>query len=252
MKWIGMIADHEAGAETELRHILDKLHAPIEIGMICTDGETALANIMMYKPDIIFLNSELPKISGIEIASALEQVETYRPLIIFTSATKEYAVEAFDVFAVDYVLKPLDEKKIQRALNRCQWMIQAKEAMDDIPMHEVSFNPTRRLAVDKGDTMEVIDCLNIQYIYGEHRYIHMMMKNGDQHEVSMSLRSIMKQLPRDTFFRCHRNYIVNAAERQQIKLWFKRGYLLVLKGTNATEIPVGRVYINTLKEYIKM
>lgn len=252
MKWIGMIADHEAGAGNTLKHILDKLRAPVEIGMICTDGETALANIMMYKPDIIFLDSELPKISGIEIAHALGQVETYRPLLIFTSATKQYAADAFDVFAVDYVLKPLDEEKIQRALKRCQWMIQAKEAIDDVPIHGVSIPSIRRLAVDKGDTMEVIDCLNIQYIYGQHRCVHISMKNGDQHEVCMSLRNIMKQLPYDTFFRCHRNYIVNAAEIQQIKLWFKRGYLLVLKGSNTVEIPVGRAYINTLKEYIKM
>ena len=247
-----MIADHEVGAGNTLKHILDKLRAPIEIEMICTDGETALANIMMYKPDIIFLNSELPKISGIEIANALGQVKTYRPLIVFTSKTKQYAAEAFAVFAVDYILKPLDEKKIQHAIKRCQWMIQAKEGMDNISMHEIFSPPIRRLAVDKGDTMEVIDCLNIQYIYGQNRYVHISMKNGDQHEVCMSLRNIMKQLPHDTFFRCHRNYIVNVVEIQQIKLWFKRGYLLVLKGSNSIEIPVGRAYINTLKEYINM
>ena len=252
VKWIGMIADQEADAGASLTRILDTLHAPIEIGAVCTDGETALAQIMMHKPSIIFLESELPNISGIEIAHALRKVAAYQPLLVFTASTKQYAAEAFAVSAVDYVVKPLDEKNIQRAVTRCQWMMQARDVMGDMPMYESSMPSIRRLAVDKGDTMEVTDCLNIRYIYGQSRYVHISMKNGDQHEVCMSLRSMMKQLPADTFFRCHRNYIVNAAEIQQIKLWFKRGYLLVLKGKNTIEIPVGRAYINTLKEYIKM
>lgn len=250
MKWTGMIAVHKANEGVNLKHILAKLQVPITITSVCTDGETALAAIMMHKPDIIFLDSELPAISGIEVAHVLRQAETYQPLLVFTASTKQYAAEAFAVSAVDYVLKPFDEDNIQRALRRCQWMMQAKEVMEEVPMHESTVPSLRRLAVDKGDTMEVIDCLNIQYIYGQHRCVHISMKNGDQHEVYMSLRNMMKQLPKDTFFRCHRNYIVNVEEIHQIKLWFKRGYLLVLKGKNATEIPVGRAYINALREYI--
>ncbi len=251
MKYTIIIVEDEIAVGLELQRMLEKLDEQLDIQAVCTNGETALAQIMTHRPDIIFLDIELPYINGLEIARTLTQTEGYKPVIVFLTAYDQFAAEAFDVDAVDYILKPVDENKVRRVLKRCYWMLRAEVMMGTVSSGETETS-MRRLAVDKGDTMEVIDCLNIRFIYSKSHYAYISMKNGDRHEVRMSLRDIAQQLPHDKFFRCHRNYIVNVEEIKQIKMWFKRGYLLVLKGDEEMEIPVGRAYIETLKEYIKM
>ncbi len=251
MKYTIIIVEDEIAVGLELQRMLEELDEQLDIQAVCTNGETALAQIMTHRPDIIFLDIELPYINGLEIARTLIQTEGYKPVIVFLTAYDQFAAEAFDVEAVDYILKPVDKSKVQRVLKRCYWMLRAETMMGDISPSEAEPS-MRRLAVDKGDTMEVIDCFNIRFIYSKSHYAYISMKNGDRHEVRMSLRDIAQQLPRDKFFRCHRKYIVNVEEIKQIKMGFKRGYLLVLKGDDEIEIPVGRAYIDILKEYIKM
>ena len=246
-----IIAEADLAIAEQLQDWLAELDPNFCIQPVCSDGENALAQIMTQAPGIVFLDVELPRINGVEIARTLVKMKEH-PLIVFLASSEKFAAEAFLVDALDYVLKPLDKKKIQHVSKRCHWILRAEEMMETKAVGTDETSELRHLAVDKGDTMEVIDCLNIRFIFSKNRYAYISMKNGDCHEMRISLRDIEKQLPHSLFFRCHRNYIVNVEYIKQIKLWFKRGYLLILKGAEEVEIPVGRAFIEILKEHIKM
>lgn len=246
MKATLLIVEDEQAVARELQSMLIELDPELTVLGICDDGESALVRIMTDKPDILFLDIELPGINGLEVANTVAKMED-GPVIVFLTAYDEFALKAFDVNAVDYILKPIDKRKLCRILDR------SHRVLSCMPKTEIlqDDDTIRRMAVDKGDTMEVIDCRKIRVICGEKRYIHIVMLNGDVHEVRTTLRDMEARLPKDLFFRCHRSYIVNVNEIKQIKTWFKRKYILVLKGDKKLEIPVGRVYVDTLKSYVE-
>ncbi|MCH4179240.1 MAG: LytTR family DNA-binding domain-containing protein [Megasphaera sp.] len=242
-----LIVEDEEAVARELRTMVNHIDPDLHVIGICGDGETALARIISDKPDLVLLDIELPGINGLEVAGTIAKMDD-GPAVVFLTAYDQFALEAFDVNAVDYILKPIDERKLRRILERSKRILDVTAKTAD-KTKETS--PLRHMAVDKGDTMEVIDCCQIRFIYGENHYIHIMMTNGESHEVRMSLRDMEERLPQDSFFRCHRSYIVNVNEIKQIKTWFKRGYILVLNGKPPSEIPVGRAYVDVLKSHIE-
>ena len=150
-------------------------------------------------------------------------------------------------------MKPLDERDIQRVMKKVKKLLEHDMKRVSVEA-ESPVKPAymRKYSVEKGDRMEIIDSENIQLIYAKDRLVFISMLDGETYRAKLTLQDFESRLPSERFFRCHRNYIININEIKQIATWFKKGYLLILKGSKDIEVPVGRAYVSKMKEYIEI
>ena len=219
----------------------------IEVAGIAHNALQAAKLATINSFDIVFLDIQMPGMSGLELARLLTD-SSKPPLIVFVTAHSDFAVEAFAVEAIDYILKPFDEADIARVMKRIR-MWQGLRQEEALPA--VSRNPVRKLCVDAGDRLEVLDVDQIQLIRAEDRQVVLRTVKGGEYGIRHRLNELEDMLDPKEFYRCHRNYIVNVNQIHQIANWFNRGYLLILKEPTV-EVPVGRVYASKLKEYLPL
>lgn len=244
-----MIVDDERIIAEELRQMILQQLPDAEIVAVCHDGEAALQAVAGKKPDVVFLDIQMPEVTGLEVARQLLPLPN-RPYIIFSTAHHEFALEAFAVDAVDYILKPYRESDIQRVLNKVSGIL-AREPRNTTPRGGGA-PQVKRFSVEIGDRMEIVDVEKIQMVYAKDRSVYIQTVSGEHWRTKMHLQEFESKLPPERFFRCHRNYIVNVGLIKQIATWFNKGYLLIMDDPAKTEIPVGRVYVGKLKEYIEL
>ena len=247
-----VIVDDERIMAAELKMMIEELYPEIQTAGVCHDGEAALQMIMKLKPDIVFLDIEMPGMNGLQVAEQLTIID-HAPVIVFVTAFDEFALKAFAVNAVDYILKPLDGSDIQRVMKKIEKLLERHSN----PIVAKLKSPSkagymRRISMEYGDRMEIIDRENIQLIYAKDRLVFILTLDGKTYRAKLTLQDFELRLPPERFFRCHRNYIVNINEIKQIATWFKKGYLLILKGSKNQEVPVGRAYVGKMKEYIEL
>lgn len=243
-----MIVDDEPIMAEELKTLLMELYPALHICGICQDGETALEMIGKIKPDIVFLDIQMPGMNGMEVAKHLAETVN-SPIVIFVTAFDEFAIKAFEVNAVDYVLKPVDEVDLQRVMKKAEKLQQRTEPKVSAPQN---IKNARKFSVEKGDRMEIVDSENIKLVYAKDRLVFLLTLDGECYRTKLTLQDFEAKLPQSKFFRCHRNYIINIDQIKQIANWFKKGYLLILKDEKNLEVPVGRAYVAKLKEYIEL
>lgn len=251
-----IIADDEKLMADELQTLLLESYPDLQIVGIAPDGETALSLIKKHRPDIAFLDIQMPGLTGLEVAEKLIAHEE-PPTVVFSTAYDEYALKAFSVNAMDYILKPYDETDIQRVMGKFEKMLIGASVKTKVFTNKelARSNAVRKFSVEKGDRMEVIDSDKIELVYAKDRLVYIKTLDGDSYRTKLTLQEFELKLPADRFFRCHRNYIVNVNQIKEIATWFNKGYILILQkpvnGKNP-EVPVGRAYAARLKEYIEL
>lgn len=237
-----LIADDEPLMCDELKCVLEQIGGTEIVG-ICQNGEDVPGAVIREKPDIVFLDIQMPGISGMQVARIISS-QPSPPAIVFVTAYDSFALEAFGVSAVDYILKPFDNTDIQRSLERIRRRLPPREK----PASPVTM---KKILVDAGDRLEVIDFSQIQIFRAEERQVYLHTIDGKIHEVKHRLNELEEILDSQKFFRCHRNYIVNVDQVKQVANWFNKGYILILQSP-AIEIPVGRVYTAKLRQYLPL
>ena len=235
-----IIVDDEPIMCDELKCLLEN-SGEVEIVGIGHSGEDAIALMDRLDADVVFLDIQMPVMNGMEAARILSS-RARSPLIVFITAFSNFAVEAFQVDAVDYILKPFDESDIERALKKLR-----TRRLQTPPDHPRSF--LKKVLAETGDRLEVIDVKQVQYFQAENRQIFIRTISGKRYEIRNRLNELEEVLNPDDFFRCHRNFIVNVNQIGQLANWFNRGYLLIMNPSQE-EIPVGRVYAARLKIYL--
>lgn len=251
-----VIVDDEVVMAELLKRLLNQ-HGGIQVIGVCHDGEDALKMLKELKPDLVFLDIQMPAINGLEVAALLDQ-EPGSPLVIFVTAYDNYAIKAFEVNALDYILKPFDDADIRRVLRKVRKVYLNRAA--DIPDTSIDTSCHRpaaagyvqRLCVAVDEKMEIISPPDIQYISAEDRAVFIYTVNGCRYQTKYTLHEFEQKLDPSQFFRCHRNYIVNMNEVRHLSPWFNRGYLLTLKGNSKAEIPVSRANTKKLEQYIEL
>ncbi|SDF83242.1 LytR/AlgR family response regulator transcription factor [Sporolituus thermophilus] len=235
-----LIVDDEEIMCRELKYLLEEQGVAEVVG-VCYNGEDALAMVGSMKPDAVFLDIRMPGLSGLEVARRLSGLKD-PPHVVFVTAFSEFAVEAFEVNALHYILKPFDEQDIEKVMRR---LMRVRPTFSQAPRH------FRKLCVEGRDRLEVIDVDRIQVIYAKNRMVYIQTVDGEKYTAKHSLQEYEEILDGRQFFRCHRNYIVNVDRIKQLAAWFHRGYMLTLAGKEEVEVPVGRIYAKKLKEYIQ-
>lgn len=248
-----VIADDEKVMAEELQSLLLEIYPDLIIVGMAHDGETALGLVKVGKPDIVFLDIQMPGMSGLEVAEKLAVMEE-PPAVVFATAYDEYALTAFSVNAMDYILKPYDETDMARVMDKFERMI-AKFSVKPRTGSQKPAGGERKFSLEKGDRLEIIGSDKIELVYAKDRLVYIKTLDGEVYRTKLTLQEFETKLPPARFFRCHRNYIVNVNQIKEIATWFNKGHILILQKSGsgkAAEIPVGRAYASRLKEYIEL
>jgi two-component system response regulator LytT len=238
------IVDDEPLARDELAYLLKRSRKAEVIGE--TDCfEDAVEKIKELAPDVVFLDIELTEKSGLDLANKLQSFSKI-PAIIFATAYDEYALQAFDLSASDYVLKPFEEARIHQALDKLVKNYAARDLIvEEPPPH--SLKNSGKIAVLEEERIILLDFKEIIYI-GALDGKTIVKTFNDQFVTSETLVSLEKKATAFSFIRVHRSYLVNFQHIVEIQPWFNSTYNLLMK--EHSTIPVSRTYVRQLRELL--
>jgi two-component system LytT family response regulator len=236
-----VIVDDEQLARTVVREHLSS-HSEIEILAECANGFEAVKQISELKPDLLFLDIQMPKLNGFEV---LELVD-HSPAVIFVTAYDQYALKAFDVHAVDYLLKPFTRERFEEALQRAISHV----GRTDLSLHDLvrevrdREQPLERILIKEGSTVRVLASDSIDYVEAQDDYISFHV-GGKQFLKHQTLSDLEPQLDDARFVRIHRSYILNIDRLSKLEPYSKDNRMAVLK--DGTQLPVSRTGYDRLK-----
>ena len=240
-----LIVDDERLARQELRGLLES-ETRIKIVGECTNAEEALEQIESLRPDLVFLDIQMPGKTGFELLEELE----YLPEIIFVTAYDEYALKAFEVSALDYILKPVEEDRLSDSLKK------TIEKIEDKKQEEETTSPTEQQLGEKdqvfvkdGDRCWFVELGKVRLFESEGNYVRVYFE-GNKPLILKSLNNLDKKLSDKVFFRANRKHIINLRWIDKIETWFNGGLLVILK--DGTKVEISRRQAVKLKEKMSL
>jgi len=243
------IVEDELPAQKLLEKWIQSIPELILIG-IYADGFSALKAIQAEKPDLVFLDIEMPKLNGLEILELLDDP----PQIIFTTAYHEYAVKAFELAAIDYLLKPFSQERFERSVNKVldtQKVLvpDLKKSLSKLKNAQQERQPLDRIVVKEGVNVHIIPVSEILFIEAQDDYV--MIHTKEQKYLKLtSLRSLENSLPNGQFVRVHRSFIVNIDEISKIGNYSKDSHQIIL--SNGKNIKISRSGLVLLREILHL
>jgi two-component system, LytTR family, response regulator len=237
-----VIVDDEELARGIVREFLTP-HSDIEIIAECSNGFEAVKAITELKPDLVFLDIQMPKLNGLEVLELVDKNLS----VIFVTAYDQYAVRAFEVHAIDYLLKPFTKQRFDEALGRARSKIAQNETA---PFSEIVADarprdvPLERVLVREGSKVHVLPIDRIDYVEAQDDYIA-IRSEGKTHLKQQRLTELESSLDQKRFVRIHRSYILNVDRLARLELYAKDSRMAVLK--DGTKLPVSRSGYEKLK-----
>ena len=214
-----------------------------EIVQVCQDGFQGLKAIQQHQPDLIFLDVQMPKITGFEMLELLD----VPPAVIFTTAFDQYALKAFDAKALDYLLKPFSQSRFQQAIERFLDQNE-KEAPDESETElQLLAEKSNRLVVRVKNDIKIIPVQEVAYFEAEDDYIGIHTAEG-KFLKKMTMRHLEESLDPGKFARVHRSYLINVNEITGIEPYERDSYLVKLK--NGEKIPVSKTGYARLRQVL--
>lgn len=245
-----MIAEDERLAREELTYLLEQ-EPDIELLPHAANGKELLELVPLRQPDVIFLDVHMPELEGLQAARMLK-ASPLSPMIVFTTAYDEYAVEAFGLNAIDYLLKPYSHLRLKETLQRIRSRAQGQafpreeEGKDVVNLAasssvEAAVRSMRgKLLIDDGDKHVVVDPEGILYAVREERVVRIVTAEGQRITSKSTLQELEEKLVGHSFFRPHRSYLVNVNRIAELSPWQNGAYNIVLKDEQRTMIPLSR------------
>lgn len=221
-----IIVDDERLARQELRNLLLPFKE-IEIIEECNNADEAIAAINRLKPDLVFLDIQMPGKTGIDM---LQDLERY-PHVIFVTAYDEYAIKAFEVNALDYLLKPVEESRLAEAIRK----VVEREMVTKSVVNNSLLSETDQVFVKDGEKCWFVKLSDIRLFESEGNYVRVLFDNNKP-LILKSLTNLDKRLDPKVFFRANRKHIINLRWVEKVENWFNGGLLVELKGGNKIEI----------------
>ena len=241
-----LIIDDESLGREIIREYL-RSHPDVEIVAECHDAHDAFEAVQQHQPDLLFLDIQMPEIDGFEFLSMLNEI----PQVIFSTAYDQYAIKAFEVNAVDYLLKPFDQERFDAALERVKKNLQTRDReTEKIERLLASLHPTapylEKMLVKQGGRVVILYCDDLIFIEAMEDYANLHTMK-DSYLVQQTLNYLESRLNPEKFIRAHRSYIVNIDAVREIQTWTNSRYKLVLK--NCKEIILSRSGVKKLKKF---
>ena len=246
-----LIVDDVELARERVKILLDD--PEVEIVAECANGREAIKAIGSLKPDLVFLDVQMPKVGGFEVVEAVGVEEM--PAVIFVTAYDEYALRAFEVNAVDYLLKPFDEERLRKAVARARRVIEGRASAGEFEerlrrlLKDVRAEPNylRRIPVKSARGMTFILTESIDWIGSAGHYLEVHVGH-DTHLVREQLSRLEAKLDPERFVRIHRSAIVNLDRVKSLRPLFNGDHIVVL--VNGQELNLSRTYHEKLMELL--
>lgn len=241
------IVEDELPALNRVKKLLNVYVDDLSVVGTAQNGQSAIQAIEVIQPDLLFLDIQLPDMTGFNLLSQL----TYQPLVIFTTAYTNYAIQSFDTYVIDYLVKPFDAQRFEKAIDKFKKFAQSRHTTDtrsfeQAPSNQFSRSKPFALPIKIGNRIKLIDFEDIVYLKAEDKYIRVFTNSGREHLSEKSLRKLEEQLPA-YFIRVHRSYIVNRTYIQEIQKYFKGNLIIQMNDFRETSIITGTKYVAGFK-----
>jgi len=264
MELKAVLVDDEQLARDELGYLLGQVGGVEVVGQ-AGNGLEALTTIDKLQPDVVFLDVQMPGLTGFEVARRMIDTNAASH-IIFVTAYDRHAIEAFEVNAVDYLLKPVDPARLEVAVDRARRRVTTDRppAADPTASYSnaqlekivqlVAERQSRRerLAIKVGERFMLVQAEEIIYASVIDESITVVTNQHAGTSNFRTLEELHERLDSSVFWRVHRSHLVNINKIKEIVPWFSRNYILRMKDQKATEIPVSRTQTRRLREYLKL
>lgn len=229
-----IIVDDEAPARSELKFLLDELGS-VDVVAEAASVREAIEKLKEYQCEVMFLDINMPEANGLQLANALQHLR-YPPAVVFVTAYSEYALDAFKVNAIDYLVKPVESDRLAQAVARVQ---------ENVALHAQAQH-SERIPVEKGGKKILIAIDKIRFVMARDDYAY-LQTDTDRYFSTVSLAQLEKRLDGHGFFRVHRGYLVNLAMVEGVEPVSGGTLLLTLNGVE-DKIPVSRRRVSALKK----
>ncbi len=251
-----IIVDDEPLARDKTRRYLER-EADVEVIDECRDGKEALEKIERLRPNLVFLDVQMPELDGFEVLESLDPAAI--PAIVFVTAFDQYAIRAFDVHAVDYLLKPFDAERFTAAMDRAREVVgqpvaedaegmedRLRRLLDEVRQQKPAF--PERLVVKSSGRVVFIRVEQIDWIDAAGNYVKLNLHGGESHLLRETMAGLERRLDPQKFLRIHRSTIINVDRIQELQQQFHGDYLVVLE--DGQRLTLSRSYRERLQELI--
>ncbi len=250
-----LLIDDEQLAVNRLRRLLTKYTDTFDIVGEAHNGAEGLVQIEAQKPDLIFLDIEMPLLNGFEMLARLNHM----PFVIFATAYDQYAMRAFDENSVDYLLKPIETDRLERTISKLRAFVDAKQGghqanpyTDNLMRLLEQIKPKKEilsLSVKTGDKILLIPLPDVAYLEAEEKYVFMGTVDGQKYLTAYTIASLTDKLP-DTFVRVSRSTIVNGSRIREVQKYYDGKFILLMTDKKGTKITTGSTYADNVRQLL--
>jgi two-component system response regulator LytT len=244
-----VIADDEPLARQELQFLLEEA-GEVEVVGVASNGFEALDLIEKLDPALAFLDIQMPGLDGLGVVRRLRENQIDPPHIIFSTAFDQFAVEAFRLEAIDYLLKPVDRDRLAATLARARRMV--ADRLTEPPPVPAAKPVFTKLLIRSGSRNLVIGPEELVYATISNGVISLVAANAEGQSNFRTIEELQAALDPEMFWRAHRSYLVNVNRIREVIPWFKSTYQLRMDDKKASEIPVSRLQSRRLREMLNL
>ncbi|MDX2179543.1 MAG: LytTR family DNA-binding domain-containing protein [Bryobacteraceae bacterium] len=245
-----VLVDDEALALNELAYLLRDF-GEVEVAGTASNGIEALDLIEKIEPDLVFLDVQMPGLDGLGVIRRLREREVPLPHIVLTTAFDQYAVEAFRLEALDYLLKPVEKARLAQAIERAQRFVDERPAAELATPARTGPARSRILVRYQGRNL-IVDAADIIYVTIDEGVISVVTPDFEGTANYRTIEEMQSDLDPDLFWRVHRSYLVNVNRIREVVPWFKSSFQVKMDDRKQSLIPVSRVQTKKLRMLLKL
>lgn len=242
-----ILVDDEPAARRLMRNLLQEYPDVVEVIGEAGSGREAIEKIEALRPSLIFLDIQMPDLTGFEVLEKLE----HKPNIIFTTAYEQYAIRAFETFSIDYLLKPVREERLEQAIRKLRQFTRVETPVDVNSLQQMiqqlrAPQKATALPIRTGDKIVLVRFENIAYLEAQDKYVFVYTWDGHKHLTDQTLTSLAEKLP-PPFLRIHKSYIINKERIREMHRHFSSRYLFIMDDKAGTRLTSGRTYYEPIR-----
>lgn len=248
-----VLVDDERLAREELEFLLRDF-TDVEVAGIAENGIQALEVIEKIDPDLVFLDVQMPGLDGLGLIRKLQERSVRLPYFVLATAFDQYAVEAFRLEAMDYLLKPIEKNRLTVTIERAKRYLADHGALSDSTLDETPrpSNPKSKVVVRAGSRNLLIDTSELIYATIEDGIVRIVASSVTGESSYKTIDELQSDLDPEVFWRVHRGYLVNLNRIREVNPWFHSSLMLKMDDEKGTEVPVSRAHSKKLRAFLKL
>lgn len=245
-----LVADDEQLAREELSYLLKDLPG-IELIETASNGVQALDAIQESEPDLVFLDVQMPGLDGLGVIRKLREHGGPLPYFVLTTAFDHYAIEAFRLEALDYLLKPVEKERLSETVERAKRVLEDRQPQSDQAKSPPAIQRTKLLVKNNNRNL-IVDAQDMIYATIDDGLITVVTTQFEGQSNYRTIEELQSNLDPNLFWRVHRSFLVNVNRIKEVIPWFKSSFQLKMDDKKQTEIPVSRIQTKRLRTLLKI